>query len=124
MGDEDPFPLRQIGPGLYRGRLPSRRLGTSTVLLYEETQEGRRLLGALPLDLARRREMRDLSPNGSLLWQIAAMTGGRYGEGPMPDSAARRSSFRSLQPTLLWIALALFLAEIALSGLPLTRPGR
>ena len=124
LGDEDPFPLRQIGSGLYRGRLPARPHGTSTVLLYEETQEGRRLLGALPRDLARRREMRDLGPKGSLLWQIAAMTGGRYGEGPLPDSAARRSSLRSLQPALLWIALALFLAEIALSGLPLTRPGR
>lgn len=117
---KEPIPLRQVGSGLYRAILSPPPGGNSPLLLLEEREGGRVVLGALQLESDRRREMYDLGPHRSLLGRIADVTGGRYGEGRAAADPERRSRRRPLRSPLLWLALALFLMDLALPALRLT----
>lgn len=125
QGSASDVDLKQVGPGRYEGRVPTKAAGSYVLSLRYASRtgvEGRVVEGAVQAAITKpfADEFRATEDNLPLLQRVASMTGGKILAGdPKADAPWRREgltfpvSTRSIWPFFALAAIALFLADVA-----------
>ncbi len=124
-GDSQSLVLQQEGLGLYRGRVPVTETGVYLVTVQERDEKGAMRVFTTGFAVPYPTEYRFTRPNTPLLQRIAELTGGKVN--PQPSEVFRlperpSASVSDLWHWCVWLALVLFLTDIAARRLAITVP--
>ncbi len=125
MGESQSLVLQQEGLGHYRGTVPVTETGVYLVTVHETDERGKPRVFTTGFALPYPTEYRFIRTNLPLLERLAELTGGKVN--PKPSEVFRLPEQPSASVTdiwhyCVWLALALFLLDIAVRRLALGVP--